>query len=318
MPSLDEVRSIGILLFSGFSLSETAIILEIFQSANELTQSKTLARARIRYDVTLLSVAGGSVDSSSSVFVWTERVENHRIVGGFHTLFVAGGAGAPQALRDERLIRWLQREVSLCNVVVPIGNGRLLLDAAGVKRSMSGWDAVCSEAMKPHRRGKGDFGLMATAPVRKAIALIEQDLGGEFALEAVGRVLAENPPASLTATIHETGAGVVSERIHASARWMEENCARALTIEEIAKFSSMSGRNFLRRFRAEMGVTPSDYLLRIRINTSCRLLIETDLSVDEVARHCGLGSGGWLSKLFRRHLSTTPGEYRARMRHAGA
>jgi transcriptional regulator GlxA family with amidase domain len=67
----------------------------------------------------------------------------------------------------------------------------------------------------------------------------------------------------------------------------------------------------------EMGVTPSDYLLYVRIDMCCRLLVETDLPVDKVARRCGLGSGGWLAKLFRKHLSTTPTEYRANMRRVG-
>jgi len=76
----------------------------------------------------------------------------------------------------------------------------------------------------------------------------------------------------------------------------------------------MSERNFLRRFKMEMGVTPSDYLLFVRLDMSCRLLGETNLPVDKIARRCGIGSGGRLSKLFRKHLGTTPTEYRASKR----
>jgi transcriptional regulator GlxA family with amidase domain len=72
----------------------------------------------------------------------------------------------------------------------------------------------------------------------------------------------------------------------------------------------MSERNFLRRFKNEIGLTPSDYLLRARLNMSCRMLVESRLPVDKIARRCGIGSGGQLAKLFRKYLATTPTDYR--------
>jgi hypothetical protein len=65
----------------------------------------------------------------------------------------------------------------------------------------------------------------------------------------------------------------------------------------------MSERNFLRHFSAEIGLSPSDYLLKVRLDMSCRLLVETDLPVDKIARRCGISNGGQLSKLFRTYLA---------------
>lgn len=67
-----------------------------------------------------------------------------------------------------------------------------------------------------------------------------------------------------------------------------------------------------------MGVTPSDYLAYVRLDMSCRLLVETTLPVDKFARRCGVGSGRQLAKLFRKHLGVTPTEYRASRRPSGA
>lgn len=316
LPNEDAPKRIGLLLFSGFALSEAATVLEMFQSANALAQPLHDS-GRIRYDVVLLSIAGGRIDSSSSVFVWTESVENRRFADGFDTLFVAGGAGARHALRDERLIRWLQREGSRSEAVVPIGDGRLLLDAAGVDRSTYAWNSLLRSTSDPHRVAEGGYAAAATAPMRKALALIERDFGGDFAREVVGRV-ATPQQTSFTSTIRQNIPGFVSERIQASARWLEANGDRPITIDDAAQVAAMSERNFLRRFKIEMGVTPSDYLLYVRIDMCCRLLAETDLPVDKVARRCGLCSGGRLSKLFRKHLSTTPTEYRANMRRTTA
>ncbi len=74
----------------------------------------------------------------------------------------------------------------------------------------------------------------------------------------------------------------------------------------------MSERNFLRRFKLEMGVTPSDFLLHARLETACGFLAETELPVDKVARRCGMGNGDRLAKIFRKRLLVSPTEFRQR------
>jgi transcriptional regulator GlxA family with amidase domain len=96
----------------------------------------------------------------------------------------------------------------------------------------------------------------------------------------------------------------------ASARWLDANVDRPISIGLAADVAAMSERNFLRRFRAEMGMTPSDYLQNARLKLSCRMLLESQLPVDKIARRCGIGSGGQLAKLFKKHLSITPTDYR--------
>ncbi|MCO4883534.1 helix-turn-helix domain-containing protein, partial [Paraburkholderia caribensis] len=96
----------------------------------------------------------------------------------------------------------------------------------------------------------------------------------------------------------------VSDKIMASARWLQANVDRPISIDHAAQIAAMSERNFLRRFKNEMGTTPSDYLLQARLGMSCRMLVQTRLPIDKIARRCGIGSGGHLAKLFRKHLST--------------
>jgi transcriptional regulator GlxA family with amidase domain len=318
VPDVDTAKHIGLVLFSGFSLPETATVLEVLQSANTLADSDCAVEGQTRYGVSLLSMAGGRIDSSSSVFVWTESVESRRYADGFHTLFVAGGAGARHALRDDRLIGWLRRQQARSEAIVPIGEGRLLLEAAGFGKTGAGSDLAERAAGGLFRSAEGGYAGSVNASLRNTLALIEQDFGSDFAREAASRVMPRHQQTCITATIRESAAGRVSERIQASARWLEANGERAVTIDDAAQVASMSERNFLRRFKIEMGVTPSDYLLYVRIDMCCRLLLETDLPVDKIARRCGLGSGGWLAKLFRKHLSTTPTEYRTNERRANA
>lgn len=76
----------------------------------------------------------------------------------------------------------------------------------------------------------------------------------------------------------------------------------------------MSRRNFLRMFKLEIGSTPSEYLLQTRPGMAGRLLVQTGLPVDKIARRCALGNGDNLAKILRRKWSISPTEYRSRQR----
>ncbi|ANB75659.1 AraC family transcriptional regulator [Paraburkholderia phytofirmans OLGA172] len=310
------VRNIGIVLFSGFALPEAATVLEIFQSANALTETETTQGGQIRYKVCLISAAGGRVDSSSSVFVWTEGVEARRYSDGFHALFVGGGGGVRNATRDERLTTWLRRECPRSGLVVPIGEGRLLLEAAGFGRAGSSqrWGGGRTSETFQHCAPTVGVSTAFASPLHSALAVVQEDFGTEIARLIEDHVLPRPHQTRFTATIRENAPAYVSEKIQASAKWLEANGDRPISIDEAAQVAAMSERNFLRRFKIEMGVTPSEYLSYVRLDMCCRLLVETDLPVDKIARRCGLGGGGWLAKLFRKHLATTPTEYRASKR----
>jgi transcriptional regulator GlxA family with amidase domain len=99
---------------------------------------------------------------------------------------------------------------------------------------------------------------------------------------------------------------------------MRENYIRPISIADAARVAAMSERNFLRRFKAQIGLTPSEYLLRARLDASCMLLAATDLPVDKIARRCGAGSGDGLAKIFRKRLSISPTEYRLAGRRKAA
>lgn len=308
VPVTSTVKRVGIALSNGFPLAEIASIVEVFHSANAL--SDAARNGATRYEVCLLSAAGGRIATSSSVFVWTESIEALRHTDNFHALFIAGGAGVSKASRDERLTVWLRRACLRSNLVFPIAEGRLLLEAAGYTQPGKG---ACSlERTRPVRRKNVEDNRSAipASPLRIALRVVEEDLGAEVARQIAGWVTlpAETP---FTATVRENPSVRVSEKIKASARWLKANGDRNITIDEAAQVAAMSERNFLRRFKVEMGLTPSDYLLSVRLDMSCRLLLETDLPVDKIARRCGSGSGGQLAKLFRKHLATTPTEYRS-------
>lgn len=284
--------------------------MEAFQCANEIAVSGEQGQAY--FNVCLLSTIGGRIASSSSVFVWTESIEARRHPDRFHALFVAAGADVNHALSDEELLAWLRRMFPVTEHVFPVGQGSLLLEAAGYRH----YPSRQSAGAKASYRRPEDRIVQETAhgsvpsPLFSALAVIHDELGPHATRQITDVV---SPPAAtqFTGIVRRNTMRNVSDNIQASARWLEENGHRPVGIDEAAKIAAMSERNFLRRFKAEIGVTPSDYLLYVRLDMSCRLLAETTLPVDKIARRCGIGSGGRLAKLFRKHVGKTPTDYRA-------
>lgn len=298
-----HVKTIGIALFDGFALPEIASIMEVFQYANEFTALGEDSSPRFK--LCLLSTAGGRIASSSSVFVWTDSIQARRHPERFDALFIAGGPDVDRALCDGELLAWLLHVCPMTEHVVPVGEGHLLLEAADDRRSVS---AELAAEKSPYRAAVRDG---RASPLRSALMLIEEELGPHVARQ-IAAVVSPSASTQFTDIVHRNGTRSVSEKIQASARWLEQNGHRQVGIDEAARFAAMSERNFLRRFKAELGVTPSDYLLYVRLDMCCRLLAETTLPVDKIARRCGIGSGGQLSKLFRKYLATTPTDYRLR------
>jgi AraC-like DNA-binding protein len=108
------------------------------------------------------------------------------------------------------------------------------------------------------------------------------------------------------------------EKFHALAQWLTENCEHDISIAEVAQRAAISERTFLRRFRQQIGTPPSEYLLRARLDRSRRLLADSDLPVDKIARRSGMGNGSQLAKLFRKRFGVSPTEFRRRARTGSA
>jgi AraC-like DNA-binding protein len=83
-----------------------------------------------------------------------------------------------------------------------------------------------------------------------------------------------------------------------------------LTRGELALVAHLSEAHFGRRFRREVGVTPLQYLTRLRVARACELLDRTRLNVEEVGRAAGFGDPFHFSRTFRKAVGMSPRAYR--------
>ncbi|MGW6744047.1 GlxA family transcriptional regulator [Streptomyces sp. NPDC055025] len=98
--------------------------------------------------------------------------------------------------------------------------------------------------------------------------------------------------------------------------WALEHLDRPLTLAELAGHAGTSVRTLSRRFLAETGLSPLQWLLHRRVDRARELLETTGLPMDQVARRSGLGSADSLRKHMAGRVGLTPTAYRASFNRA--
>jgi transcriptional regulator GlxA family with amidase domain len=96
----------------------------------------------------------------------------------------------------------------------------------------------------------------------------------------------------------------------ATREWALQHLDEELSVQRLAQHANMSPRTFNRRFREETGQSPGAWVRSRRVDRARELLESRDLSVDEVARRAGLGSGSNLRHHLRRGVGMSPSSYR--------
>ena len=96
--------------------------------------------------------------------------------------------------------------------------------------------------------------------------------------------------------------------------WMEANLHQPLTLEDIAAHAATSVRSLNRRFAEQVGTTPMQQMLRLRVQRAQELLETTDMPIEHVSDHVGFGSSVAFRQQFTRRVGVPPQRYRAAFR----
>ena len=120
---------------------------------------------------------------------------------------------------------------------------------------------------------------------------------------------------------------IVAERGAAGASWsqavhdpsvrravfaLHDDCARAWTLEDLARHAGLSRTSLAERFRAAMNETPLAYLRTVRMQRAMRLLADTGHHLERIASEVGYQDAFSFSKVFRRTVGVSPKEFRQR------
>ena len=99
-------------------------------------------------------------------------------------------------------------------------------------------------------------------------------------------------------------------------QWATAHLDQDLSVTRLAARAHLSERTFARRFRAETGATPHQWVTDQRLSHAEELLETTDLPVETVARRVGFGTPAVLRHHFAQARGTSPQQYRRTFRGA--
>lgn len=231
--------------------------------------------------------------------------------------------GVTDALRD--VVDRGDRVMSICTGAFALGHAGLL----DGRRATTHWSST-SELARLFPLAEVDPGVLyvdegpvltsagLSAGIDLCLHLVRRDHGEAMgARVAKGMVAAphrEGGQAQFIDSPMPTADGSLRE----TREWALRHLCEPLDVRAMADHAHVSPRTFARRFLAETGVTPLQWLLRRRVLEARNLLERTGLPVEEVATAAGFGTAASLREHFRRETATTPTAYRRTFRATAA
>ncbi len=98
--------------------------------------------------------------------------------------------------------------------------------------------------------------------------------------------------------------------IRKTSSYIKEHLAEKLTLEQAAEQVYLSKSYFCRILKDELGCTFTEYVNRLRIERSKTYLRETAMPIAEIACAVGFDDQSYFTRIFKRHVGTSPGKYR--------
>jgi transcriptional regulator GlxA family with amidase domain len=150
-----------------------------------------------------------------------------------------------------------------------------------------------------------------------ALALVEDDLGPEVALEVARHLVLflRRPGGQAQFSAGLAGQSAVRAPLRELQLWMGDHLDEDLSVPALAARAHLSPRTFARAFRREVGLTPAAYVEALRVERARGALEATDLPVEAIARSCGFGTVETLRRAFGRRVGVAPAAYRDRFRN---
>ncbi len=239
-------------------------------------------------------------------------------------ILVCGGIDVREAT-TKRLVSWLRREARKGTTIGGLCTASHSLAVAGLldgKKATIHWENQdsFSEEFEDVTLTKSVFVMDGnryttaggTSSIDLMLKIIAQDHGEELASVVADQLIyssirtdQDTPRLSIPTRI-----GVRHPKLSQVIQMMEHNLEEPISPATLAEDVGMSTRQLERLFRRYLNRSPKRYYMELRLQKARNLLMQTDMSVINVALACGFASPSHFSKCYRAHYNTTP--YRER------
>lgn len=329
----DKVRHIVFLVIPDATLLDITGAYEVFSQDMEYIREKN-ERTNFTYQLHSLSISRKKdIRTSSGLII--QCPENIRTFNKpIDTLIIPG---VPNSLVEQyrlpaNTLDWIRNQSEKVRRICSVCTGSFFLAEAGIlaKRKATTHWAKCSVLSSNYPDIEVDSNsifikdgnIYTSAGISSgmdlALALVEEDLGKSLALEVARQMVLylKRPGSQSQYSSILTHQNTDYQPIVEICDWIHEHLSETMTIEDLSEKVSMSPRNFARVFLRETGITPAKYIDKLRVETACRYLVDTYLSLKEISVLCGLGSPDNMRKVFFKHIKISPAEYRRNFKTA--
>ncbi len=306
VPAVDELDLVG--------------PLQVFNSVNRLA-GNTIYTIEVVTNADRLTVEG-----EGGILTFIARHHFSRVEGVCDSVLLVCGLGT-RSVRDAALSAWLRKMTGEVRRPGAVCVGVFLLAEAGLlngRRATTHWKfgrelAARYPAVRVEhdplwvRDGNIYTSAGISAGIDLALAWVEEDGGAALAHEAARELVLflRRPGGQPQVSVSLASQASEMASIRELQVWIAEHLKMRLSVEDLAGRMSMSVRNFERVFTREVGTTPSQYVLQVRVEAARRLLERTDRGLKHVASTAGFGSVDVMRRSFVRLLGITPRRYRA-------
>jgi len=314
-----EPRRFVFVLLGNFTMLSFACALECLRIANRMAE-------RTIYSWTLASEGGDEVQCSAGTCfrVETDLIEMRRD----DTILICGGVDVQEA-STRKILNWLRREARRGPVIGGLCTAGYTLAKAGLldgKKATIHWENQDSflEEFEDVMLTKSVFVIdgnrMTTAGGTSSIDLMlkliaddhDEDLANAVADQLIYSSIRTDQDTQRLSV--PTRIGVRHPKLSQVIQMMEAHIEEPISPSILARDVGMSTRQLERLFRRYLNRSPKRYYMELRLQKARNLLMQTDMSVINVALACGFASPSHFSKCYRAHYDTTP--YRERGSHA--
>lgn len=245
-----------------------------------------------------------------------------------HTVMLCGGVDVQHAT-TKRILNWIRREARRGVTIAGLCTAGYTMAKAGLldgKKATIHWENQDSflEEFEDVELTKSVFVVDGnrittaggTASIDLMLKMVADDHGEDLA-NAVADILIYSSIRTDQDTQRlsiPTRIGVRHPKLSRVIQIMETNIEEPISPAVLAKDVGMSTRQLERLFRRYLSRSPKRYYMELRLQKARNLLMQTDMTVINVALACGFASPSHFSKCYRSHYDTTP--YRERGTHA--
>jgi AraC-like DNA-binding protein len=107
------------------------------------------------------------------------------------------------------------------------------------------------------------------------------------------------------------GAQAARNQLQPALRYIDAHLADLLPNRKLAELSHASESHFIRLFRRTFGCTPARHVQERRVSIAAEMLVQTQLSIDEIAERCGFANRYHFSRVFAQRMAQPPARFRA-------